>query len=456
MNRLSRRAWLTMCLVLVLLCGLGLITVRYAIYAPDWAAYRSIATAKGSASSTLSTYTVTDRNGNVVLTENSGRSYHSDKSVRSSMIHILGDKYRWIDRVIFREYGDELSGFDRVSGTYHKDGEQGNMKLTVSARVQKAAQDALGGRKGVVGVYNYKTGEIICMVSSPNYDPENVPQIDVNAEEFEGVYVNRFVSSTYIPGSTFKLVTAVAALEQIEDVRERSFHCSGSVVVNGDTIVCNSTHGDISFRGAIALSCNVVFAELADEMGADTLAEYAQKMGITDSYSFDGYTTRRGSIDLNEAGQQSFAWAAIGQHNDLINPCQYMVMMGSIANGGIAAKPYLVKEVTFGGSVEYEAKTKLTTRLIKEDTADDLAELMHFAVTNTYGEWNFSGLYAGAKSGTAQQGEGQASDALLTGFVQDDRYPLAFVVIVEGGGYGSTTCAPIVRQVLDACVVALQ
>ena len=445
-----------MCLVLVLLCGLGLITVRYAIYAPDWAAYRSIATAKGSASSTLSSYTVTDRNGNIVLTENSGRTYHSDKSVRSSMIHILGDKYRWIDRVIFREYGDELSGFDRVSGTYHKDGEQGNMQLTVSARVQKAAQDALGGRKGVVGVYNYKTGEIICMVSSPNYDPENVPQIDVNADEYEGVYVNRFVSSLYIPGSTFKLVTAAAALEKIEDVQDRTFHCNGSVEVGGETIVCNSSHGDISFRGAIARSCNVVFAELSVELGAATLTEYAEKMGVTDSYSFDGYTTRRGNIDLEAAGHQSIAWAGIGQYTDLINPCQYMVMMGAIANGGTAAKPYLVEDVTFGESVEYSSKTKQTTRLLKEETADALAELMHFAVTNTYGEWNFSGLYAGAKSGTAQQGAGEASDALLTGFVQDDRYPLAFVVIVEGGGYGSTTCAPIVRQVLDACVVALQ
>ncbi len=454
MNKLSKRAWLTMCLALVLLGGVFLIVIRYSIYAPDWAAYRSVATAAGK-TETVTSYTVTDRKGTVVLTEDSGRTYHSNTAIRSSMIHILGDKYRWIDRVIFRKYGDELSGFNRINGTYNSQNATGNLTLTVSAQVQAAAQDALAGRKGVVGVYNYKTGEILCMVSSPNYDPENVPAIDGSDPAYEGIYVNRFVSSVYIPGSTFKLVTAAAALEQIEDIENRSFHCDGSVVISGETIVCNSSHGDISFRGAIARSCNVAFAEIAVELGADTLTRYAKEMGITDSYSFDGYSTARGNIDLEAAGHQSIAWAGIGQYTDLINPCQFMVLMGAIANEGVAAKPYLVKEVSFGEKTEYEAKTKMTGKLLEEETAKELAELMHFAVTNTYGDWNFAGLYAGAKSGTAEQGNGEASDALLTGFVQDENYPLAFVVIVEGGGYGSTTCAPIIRQVLNACVAAM-
>lgn len=455
MNKLSKRAWLTLGLTLALLGGLLVIVVRYSIYAPDWAAYRSVATA-GSQSTAVSDYTVTDRSGTVVLTENSsGRSYHANVAVRSSMIHLLGDKYRWIDRVIFREYGDALSGYDRLSGVYHTKDGTGNLQLTVSAQVQAAAYNALAGRKGVIAVYNYKTGEILCSVSSPNYDPENPPVIDENADEYEAVYVNRVFNSVYIPGSTFKLVTAAAALENLEDIQTRSFHCDGSVVINGETIVCNSAHGDIGLQGAIARSCNVVFAQIAVELGGELLTEYAQQMGITSSYSFDGYTTAKGNINLENAGKQSVAWAGIGQYTDLINPCQYMVLMGAIANGGRAAKPYLVKEVTFGTSEEYAAKTKMTDRLLNEDTADTLASLMHYAVTNTYGEWNFSGLYAGAKSGTAEQGAGQTSDALLTGFVQDEDYPLAFVVIVEGGGYGSTTCCPIIRQVLDACVVAM-
>ena len=97
----------------------------------------------------------------------------------------------------------------------------------------------------------------------------------------------------------------------------------------------------------------------------------------------------------------------------------------------------------------------MTDRLLSRDAADALAEMMHYAVVNTYGEWYFSGLYAGAKSGTAERGEGLAANALFAGFVQDPDYPLAFVVVVEGGGAGSSACTPIVQQVLNACIVAM-
>ena len=117
--------------------------------------------------------------------------------------------------------------------------------------------------------------------------------------------------------------------------------------------------------------------------------------------------------------------------------------------------PYLVEQVSFADDVKYEAKVRHTERYLNQDTAETLADMMHYAVVNNYGEWYFSGLYAGAKSGTAEQGEGKANNALLSGFVQDESCPLAFIVIVEGGGSGSATCTPIIRQVLDACVVAM-
>lgn len=454
MNRLWKRSWLIMGLSLFLLAGLAVIVVRYAIYAPQWAAYRSVAMA-GSSTHSANAYTVSDRNSVQIMVEDSGRSYHNSVSVRRAMLHILGDEEQRIQRVIFGEYSDELVGYNRFSGAYHSSEAVGYMQLTVSAQVQAAAQDALGGRKGVVGVYNYKTGEILCMVSSPNFDPANAPDIDETADEYEAVYVNRFTGAAYIPGSTFKLVTAAAALEEIEGIEERTFHCEGSVVISGQSITCNSTHGDISFEEALCRSCNVAFAEIAVELGADTLTEYTRKLGITDSLSFDGYVTKKGSIDLDAAGYQSVAWAGIGQYTDLINPCQYMVLMGAIANGGSAAMPYLVEQVAFADDVKYEAKARHVERYLNQDTAETLADMMHYAVVNNYGEWYFSGLYAGAKSGTAEQGEGKANNALLSGFVQDENYPLAFIVIVEGGGSGSATCTPIIRQVLDACVVAM-
>ena len=131
-----------------------------------------------------------------------------------------------------------------------------------------------------------------------------------------------------------------------------------------------------------------------------------------------------------------------------------MTLMGAIANGGVTAAPYLVQQVRYGDSVKYEAQPGNTRRILSEATANRLAEMMHYAVVNNYGEWYFSGLYAGAKSGTAEQGEGE-NDALFAGFIRDPDYPLAFIVIVEGGGAGSSTCTPILKQVLDSCVVEL-
>ena len=136
------------------------------------------------------------------------------------------------------------------------------------------------------------------------------------------------------------------------------------------------------------------------------------------------------------------------------NDQQYNISVKYDANGGVTAEPYLVQEVRYGDAIRYEQGRSPTHRVLSQETADRLAEIMHYAVVNNYGEWYFSGLYAGAKSGTAEQGEGD-NDALFAGFSQDPDYPLAFIVIVEGGGAGSSTCTPIVKQVLDSCVVEL-
>lgn len=453
MNKLSKRAWLTMVLALVLLGGLAVILVQYAFNASQWAAYRSVALADtpdygGDA------YTVYDRSGSFLMEKDQGRNYSENPSVRKAMLHILGDNRLQIQRVILEEYSDDLIGYDRFSGSFGAGTEEGNMQLTVSAQVQAAAQDALAGQKGVIGVYNYQTGEILCMVSSPNYDPTDPPVIDEEAPEFEAVFVNRFTGAAYIPGSIFKVVTAAAALEEIGDIEERIFTCEGQIEVDGETIVCNGVHGQVDLQEALCRSCNVAFAQIAVELGARTLTAYAEKLGICDSLSFDGYDTKKGNIDLKDAGHQSIAWAGIGQYNDLINPCQFMTLMGAIANGGVTAEPYLVQQVCYGDRVKYEADSGNTNRILRQETADRLAEMMHYAVVNNYGEWYFSGLYAGAKSGTAEQGDGD-NDALFAGFIQDPDYPLAFIIIVEGGGAGSSTCTPMLRQVLDACIVAI-
>lgn len=453
MNKLAKRAWFALVLAGILSIGLVVIVVRYFTQAQDWVTFQSSPHVYNNG--VMDSGMVVSREGTVLLDATHGRSYAEDYTLRCSMLHLLGDTEGNITPYLLNEYGDELVGFDLLNGTHHTGLGSGMMRMTLSADAQRSALYALDGRHGAVGVYNYQTGEVLCMVSSPNYDPCDVPDVAGNEEYYDGVYINRFVHSIYAPGSTFKLVTAAAALENIPDIRTRTFYCGGSEEIGGETVICNGVHGTISFEEALSESCNVAFAEIVQELGARKLASYVEKVGVTNRLQFDGLETAAGHFDVTNATVYEAAWAGIGQYTDQINPCQYMHFMGAIANGGQAAIPHLVNRITFGDSEKYEAKTKMGDRLLDSDVAQELAQMMHYAVQNQYGSWYFNGLYAGAKSGTAERGEGESANAVFAGFVQDSNYPLAFVVVVEGGGAGGSTCAPIIQQVLYSCMTAM-
>jgi peptidoglycan glycosyltransferase len=128
-----------------------------------------------------------------------------------------------------------------------------------------------------------------------------------------------------------------------------------------------------------------------------------------------------------------------------------MTFMGVIAGGGSAAEPYLVERVTAGRSTTYQAKTFTTGRLMNAATAGIIQEYVRNNVVNSYGDENFPGLTVCAKSGTAEMGDGMATNAMLAGFCLDESYPLAFFAAVEEGGYGRHTCVPIMSRVLEAC-----
>lgn len=453
MNKLAKRAWFALALAGILSIGLLVIIVRYFTQAQDWVTFQNSPHVYNNG--VMDSGMIVSREGTLLLDATHGRSYAEDYTLRCSMLHLLGDTEGNITPYLLNEYGDELVGFDLLNGTHHTGLGSGVLRMTISADAQRTAMNALGGRHGTIGVYNYKTGEVLCMVSSPNYDPCDVPDVAGNEEYYDGVYINRFVHSIYAPGSTFKLVTAAAALEYISDIQSQTFYCGGSEEIGGETVICNGVHGTVNFEEALSESCNVAFAEIAQQLGVRRLSSYVEQIGITDHLRFDGIETAAGHFDVEHATAYETAWAGIGQYTDQINPCQYMHFMGAIANGGQAAIPHLVSRVTFGDSEKYEAKTDMGARLINSDVASELAEMMHYAVQNQYGSWYFNGLYAGAKSGTAERGEGQNANAVFSGFVQDSDYPLAFVVVVEGGGGGGSTCAPIIQQVLYSCMVAM-
>lgn len=449
MNKVASRGGIVLLLVLILIAGLTFFIFEYVTQADEWVTFAGSPHVYNGGN--IGCGVITDRDGTVLLDINGGRTYADSEQLRLATVHWLGDRKGSVDAPALSAYSAELAGYGLLNGVYSYGGTGGKAELTLSAKVQTAALEALGDYKGTIGVYNYKTGEIICAVTTPTFDPDNVPEITEEDDRYEGMYVNRFVQSRYIPGSIFKIVTLAAALESIPDVLEQEFYCSGSYEIGTDTVTCDGKHGTQTLKQAFRNSCNSAFAQLSQQLGKNTLAGYVEQFGITQSVQFDGITTAQGSFNLTDASQVSVAWSSIGQYTDLVNPCAYMTFVGAIAAGGKGVLPYVVRKASSGGITGYSAKAVSGERLMSAKTAETIREFMGFNVTDKYGSKNFPGLTVCAKTGTAEVGGDKKPNAVFTGFVQDEEYPLAFIVIVEDGGYGREICVPIMSKVLEAC-----
>ena len=453
MKKIERRAVICLALALLLTAGLVVFVFRFLTEGGDWASSafnRHLYNTSGE----LSSGTVLDRDGDVLSTvsESGERIYYDDATVRRATLHAVGDLQGNIGTGALNAFADKLTGYSLINGAFGA--RQGrDLYLTIDARYNYEAYTALNGRAGTVAVYNYKTGEILCMVSAPSYDPLNVPEDIETSERYEGAYVNRFLSSVFTPGSVYKTVTLAAAIDEIPDLMERTWDCQGSVQIDGETIVCSGTHGTQDIGTAFANSCNVAFAQLAVELGASTMERYTARAGLTSSYSVDGLPTAQGSFAFQGITQGQLGWAGVGQGRDLVNPAALMVYMGAIANGGKAAEPYLILRTTGAlGIPSLPRFTHRTGRLLDADTAEILAEMMADNVTKTYGSDRFPNMDICAKSGTAEVGEGEAPHAWFAGFLRDEETPYAFVVLVENGGSGSSVAGTVASKVLDAMV----
>lgn len=443
MKQVKQRTFLVGLLVLLLVLGTGIFCIKYMVSGKAWASF----SANGHAytDGRLTSGQILDRNGTLLYDAASG-TYADEETIRRATLHAVGDRDNNISTSAKAALRNHLIGYNILTGTTtagHK------LYLTLDAELNRTAYKALDGRKGTVAVYNYKTGEILCMVSSPTFDPADPPEIRDDDSRYEGVYLNRFLSSVFVPGSVFKVVTTAAAIENLPDVFDRCFTCTGSTEIGGETITCYHAHGEMDLYGALASSCNCVYAQLAVELGGDTLQEYAESAGLLDRQTVSGITTAAGSFDVGTDGQ--LGWAGVGQYNDLVNPCGILTMMGAIASEGSAAQPRLIaKETSMSGLSLLSGEHTDHVSIWKSSTRQILRQMLRNDVVTEYGQSMFGDLSICAKSGTAEVGGGQTPHAWFAGFLDDDAHPLAFVVLVENGGFGVSAAGSIAAQVLQA------
>ena len=407
---------------------------------------------------------ILDRNG-VVLAQSIDhrRVYHPEETVRKACVHVVGDNSVKIGTAVQTVRRSSLTHFD-YSGNIvfglglpdvFKSGQEivprgTDIRLTIDSTLQTAALEALGDYKGAVVFYNYKTGEIVCMVSTPTYDPQNVPEDIETNPAYDGAYLNRAVSAAYPPGSTFKLVTAAAAISEAPGIENTEYECIGKDTVGEDTVSCfavngiPTAHGKITLKTALSQSCNLYFAKLALALGKDRMTYYAEKMGFNSSLEFDGISVKSSLYNVSDATENQLAWSGVGQYTVLETPINMAMISAAIANGGTPVMPYLIE--TIGG--KQENTVTMAKPMMSKSAADLLYEMMDETVLYNYGKDTFCAeLDVCAKTGTAEVGENIAH-AWVTGFCKNEACPLAFAVIAEYGNNSFQAAVPVASKVL--------
>ena len=458
MKRTLKRSWLIFIVVIAFLGGLGFLVFETILNAADWVDQPYNGHISGSGG-LIQAGKISDRNGNVLAESVDGkRVYHSNAQVRRALLHVVGDDSLNISTAIQSQFRSELTGYSFIWGLdMPQSFRHGHdMELTVDAKTCKAAYNKLKDYdSGACVIYNYETGEVICSVSTKTYDPNSPPKITKkNEDKYKGVYLDNVLSSTYTPGSIFKIVTAAAAIENIPDIWERTWNCEGKENIGGSDVTCVGSHGTVNLKQAFGHSCNIVFAELAVELGEKKMNEAAEKLGINASFEISGVKTKKGHFDISKADKNQLAWSGVGQYTDKVNPTQMAIICGAIAKGGTPTIPYIISGNS--GSILADiglTKTGTTGKnMLSSSTAEKLGELMRYAVVNDYGDTMFGGLKICAKTGTGEIVKGtdnDENDGWMIGYCTDSDCPLAFACVVRGSGeYGYSTAGQVAKAAM--------
>lgn len=435
-------------LTFLFLVGVGILCYQFATQGSTWAsdkANRHIY----SNGTVVNAGTIYDRNG-VVLAESKDnkRVFASVKNVRKAVLHIVGDTSGVISTGTHNLYRTRLSGYNLLEGIYSlkKNGVGGDITLNIDSEACRIAYEAFGDYNGTVLVCNYKTGELLCSVSKPTYDPNNVPDNLRTSEKYDGVFLDKAVSGVYTPGSIMKIITAACAIENIPDIYDRKFKCEGEYETGDGTVICNGTHGEITFQQALNKSCNCAFAEIAIELGAEKLMVTAESLGFNKQLYAKEVPLVKSTFSVSNDSKAELGWAGIGQSTTLVNPCHFMGIMCAIANGGTGYAPDRIKNL--GTISQIVGRVPETMIKMTPETAVKLDELLRSNITDEYGESKFKGLQMCGKTGTAEI-DGEKSHSWFVGYSQRDDLPLAVVCIAENAGWGSGRAMSVASAVMN-------
>jgi penicillin-binding protein 2 len=385
----------------------------------------------------------------------------------------------------------EVNAFGRVIRELDRqEGQPGSeISLTIDLGLQRMVSKRLNGQSAASVVMDIQTGDILAMASTPGFDP-NAFNRGLKTSEWNDLVsnpmaplTNKTIAGRYSPGSTFKMIVLLAALEKGVITPSSKIFCSGVTELGDARFHCwkKHGHGNVDATSAISQSCDVYFYEIARRTGIDRIAAMAKRMGLGEKLGIDLPGERAGLVPTRKwkRGAMDAPWhqgetliAGIGQGYLLVTPLQLAVMTARLVNGGLAVTPRLTKTPEGGGADSNDGKTTAFESLnLPKSHLDLVVNAMSDVMNSAYGTARKSriedpDMAMGGKTGTVQvrriskaereSGVVKNKDlpwkyrdhALFVGFapIHDPRYAVS--VVVEHGGGGSSVAAPIARDIL--------
>lgn len=409
---------------------------------------------------------ILDRNGVVVASsdENGKRTYQSNTLSRSSMVHLLGDTEGNVANGIESFQANYLLGFEtslneRVNALLDGVQRKGDtVVITADSRLQTEIVEIFlntsqtRGKCGAAVVMNYKTGEVLAMVSLPVYDPQNITDAIRNSSQHP--YWNRALQSLMPPGSTFKIITAVAALENLANAQNAVYTCTGATQVMDEYLITdygNEQHGEISLAKAFRVSCNNAFAQTALVIGDSALRKTAENFGFNDNFLFRDLVVENSRYPTTNRNSFEIAWSGVGQSQVAVTPLHLCMVSAAIANEGVMMEPRLLSRVQSpAGTVRTRTSSRVYRTACSKETAQIIDGYMKDVVKNGTGtRAKVDGLTIAGKTGSAEGSSNgvDVTHAWFTGYIDDERYPYAVSVLVEEGGTGGSVAAPVAQQI---------
>ncbi|MFF5449015.1 peptidoglycan D,D-transpeptidase FtsI family protein [Streptomyces sp. NPDC012888] len=368
---------------------------------------------------------------------------------------------------------DDRLFFDRTIGMFTGEKKQGgNVVTTLNAAAQKAAYDRLKTTKGAVAAINPETGAILALVSTPSYDPSSFAGNSKNDEKAwvelkdseDKKLVNRALRETYPPGSTFKVVTAAAALEHgvVTDIDAATDTPEPYMLPGTRTPMVNHSKGceKASLNEAMRISCNSVFANLGDKVKRDNMVKTAEKFGFNNE-KIDTPVRAFASVYDKTMSRDGNAQSSIGQFNTAATPLQMAMVAAAVANDGKLMKPYMVAERTAPNldTIDRHTPEEMSRPMSAENAQKVQAMMVNVVENGTGGKAKINGVTVGGKTGTAQHGEKNSKRpyAWFISYAKTDKgSPVAVAVVIEDSGAeredisGGGLAAPVARAVMEA------